>query len=364
MEDDLDRIAAGDEQRVDWLHRFYFGQNDGKGLHELVSDLGAIDAKEINSIRLDGDSGIVIRVGRYGPYLERDEQRANIPEDLVPDELTVEKARGAARPAVRRPRRSARIPRRAARSSRARAATARTSRRSLEEGSKEKPRTASLFKSMSLDTITLEDALQLLALPRVLGAGADGEEVTVARTAATGRTCSTARRRARSSREEQLLTISLEEALALLAQPQPAPRPRPGEAAAARSSAPIRSRGKPIVVKEGRFGPYVTDGETNASLRQRRRPRVADRRAGASELLADRRARGPAKKPAKKRQGRAKKPRGPQAQVVKSQLSLAAARRRLCPDGLVRARQNHFSGSAGITKPRRTFPLAGGGFAS
>src|SRR5205807_6791487 len=89
MEDDLDRIAEGDEQRVEWLKRFYFGDGDG-GLHELVSDLGAIDAREINSLEI-GD-GIVLRVGRYGPYLERDGQRASVPEELAPDELTLERA--------------------------------------------------------------------------------------------------------------------------------------------------------------------------------------------------------------------------------------------------------------------------------
>ncbi len=101
MEDDLDRIAAGDEARVEWLRRFYYG-DDSDGLQQLVSDLGGIDAREINSIEI-GD-GIVLRVGRYGPYLERDGQRANVPEDVVPDELTVERADGAARTAVRRPR--------------------------------------------------------------------------------------------------------------------------------------------------------------------------------------------------------------------------------------------------------------------
>ncbi len=89
MEDDLDRIAAGDERRVEWLRRFYFGDGTS-GLHELVSDLGAIDAREINSLEI-GD-GIVLRVGRYGPYLERDEQRASVPDDVAPDELTLERA--------------------------------------------------------------------------------------------------------------------------------------------------------------------------------------------------------------------------------------------------------------------------------
>ncbi len=280
MEDDLDRIAAGEEQRVDWLRRFYFGQNDGKGLHELVSDLGAIDAKEINSIRLDGDSGIVIRVGRYGPYLERGEQRANIPEDLVPDELTVEKAQelldqpSGDRDLGTHPETGREI-------------VARTGRYGpyvtevVEEGSKDKPRTASLFKSMSLDTITLEDALRLLALPRVLGVGADGEEVSV-RNGRYGPYAQRGKETRSLASEEQLLTITLEEAEALLAQP------------------------REMIVKEGRFGPYVTDGETNASLRQGDDPEslTVER---AQELLADRRARGPAKKPTRKPAARKRK---------------------------------------------------------
>jgi len=296
MEDDLDRIAAGDEQRVDWLHRFYFGQNDGKGLHELVSDLGAIDAKEINSIRLDGDSGIVIRVGRYGPYLERGEQRANIPEDLVPDELTVEKAQelldqpSGDRDLGTHPDTGREI-------------VARTGRYGpyvtevLEDGSKDKPHTASLFKSMSLDTITLDDALQLLALPRVLGVGPDGEEVTV-RNGRYGPYVQHGKETRSLESEEQLLTISLEDAQALLAQP----RQRRGRGQAKpplKELGPDPVTGKAMIVKEGRFGPYVTDGETNASLRQGDDPEslTVER---AQELLADRRARGPAKKPARK----------------------------------------------------------------
>jgi len=296
MEDDLDRIAAGEEQRVDWLHRFYFGQNDGKGLQELVSDLGAIDAKEINSIRLDGDSGIVIRVGRYGPYLERGEQRANIPDDLVPDELTVEKAQelldqpSGDRDLGTHPETGREI-------------VARTGRYGpyvtevVEEGSKDKPHTASLFKSMSLDTVTLDDALQLLALPRALGIGADGEEVTV-RNGRYGPYAQRGKETRSLEAEEQLLTITLDEAEALLAQP----RQRRGRGQAKpplKELGPDPVSGKAMIVKEGRFGPYVTDGETNASLRQGDDPEslTVER---AQELLADRRARGPAKKPARK----------------------------------------------------------------
>ena len=291
MEDDLDRIAAGDQNRNEWLHRFYYGDDGDSGLHDLVSDLGAIDAREINSIDLG--NGIVLRVGRYGPYLERDGQRANVPEDVVPDELTVERAEELlAQPSGDRalgtdPETGREI-------------VARTGRygpfvtETLEEGSKEKPRTASLFKSMSLDTVTFEEALQLLSLPRVIGES-DGEEVT-ARNGRYGPYVQKGKESRSLETEEQLFTVSLEEALALLAQPR---QRRGGRQAAAplKEVGPDPVSGQPIVVKSGRFGPYVTDGETNASLRQGDDPEEITLER-AIELLADRRARGPAKKPA------------------------------------------------------------------
>jgi DNA topoisomerase-1 len=294
MEDDLDRIAAGDEHRAEWLRRFYFGDG-ASGLHELVSDLGAIDAREINSLEI-GD-GIVLRVGRYGPYLERDGQRASVPEELAPDELTLERAAELLAqptgdrelgidPDTRRP------------------LVARTGRYGpyvtevLPEGTKEKPRTASLFKTMSLETVTLEDALRLLQLPRVVGVAEDGEEI-VARNGRYGPFVQKGKESRSLESEDQLLTISLDEALAFLAQP----RQRRGQRAAAK---PVRELGtdpvggREIVVKEGRFGPYVTDGETNASLRRGDDPDTVtlDR---AVELLAERRAKGPTKRTTRRR---------------------------------------------------------------
>jgi DNA topoisomerase I len=289
MEDDLDRIASGDQDRLAWLNGFYFGVNDHKGLHELVSDLGAIDAREINSIELG--NGIVLRVGRYGPYLERDGQRANVPEDIVPDELTVEKAEELlAQPSGDRE--LGNDP------ETGREVVARTGRYGpyvtevLEEGSKEKPRTASLFKSMAPDTVTLEEALQLLSLPRVVGES-EGEEVT-ARNGRYGPYVQKGKESRSLETEEQLFSISLDDALAVLAQP----RQRRGGRQAATPLKEVGAdpvSGKPIVVKSGRFGPYVTDGETNASLRSGDDPEgiTLDR---AIELLADRRARGPATK--------------------------------------------------------------------
>ncbi|HJQ73371.1 MAG TPA: type I DNA topoisomerase, partial [Gaiellaceae bacterium] len=250
MEDDLDRIAGGDEQRTGWLRRFYFGQDGDEGLKELVSDLGAIDAREVNSIEI-GD-GIVLRVGRYGPYLEHDGQRANVPEDVVPDELTVERARQLLeQPAGERslgvdPESGNEV-------------GVRNGRygpyvtEMLPEGAEGKPRTASLFKSMSLETITLEQALELLSLPRIVGVAEDGEEV-VARNGRYGPYLQKGSESRSLEAEEQLLTIGLEEALQVLAQP---PRRRGQRAAAAplRELGPDPVGGKPIVLKSGRFGP-------------------------------------------------------------------------------------------------------------
>jgi DNA topoisomerase I len=290
MEDDLDRIAAGEEQRNRWLRAFYFGDGDA-GLHDLVQDLGAIDAREVNSFQIPG-SDIMVRVGRYGPYLERDGQRANIPDDVVPDELTVEKAEELlAQPSGEREL--------GVDPSTDRMIVARSGRYGpyvtevLEDGSKEKPRTASLFKSMALDTITIDDALTLLSLPRVVGVAPDGEEVT-ARNGRYGPYVQKGKESRSLETEEQLLTIDLDRALAVLAQP----RQRRGQRAAA---GPLKElgndpvSGKPLVVKSGRFGPYVTDGETNASLRQGDDPDAITQER-ALELLAERRAKGPAKK--------------------------------------------------------------------
>jgi DNA topoisomerase-1 len=291
MEDDLDRIASGDEQRNEWLSRFYFGEanGDGNGLKELVSDLGGIDAREINSIEIG--NGIVLRVGRYGPYLERDGQRANVPDDLVPDELTVERAEELlAQPSQERTL--------GVNPETGREVVARNGRygpyvtETMPEGSKEKPPTASLFKSMDLDTITLEEALQLLQLPRVIGVGEDGEEI-VARNGRYGPYVQQGKESRSLESEEQLLTLTPDEAKAILA----TPKERRGRQAAAplKEVGPDPVSGKPIVVKAGRFGPYVTDGETNASLRTGDDPEAVtlDR---AIELLAERRAKGPVKK--------------------------------------------------------------------
>ena len=305
VENDLDSIAAGEASRVQWLHRFYFGSDGADvaadpqrissqgGLKRLIAErLEEIDARGVNSIALDGQPDVLVRVGRYGPYLQKggadSEVRASIPDDLAPDELTPEKVAEL----LSAPSGDYEL---GTDATTGREVTAKNGRYGpyVTDGE----RTASLFKTMSLETLDLETALQLLTLPRTLGNAEDGEEIT----AQNGRYGPYIKKGTDSrsiDTEEQLFTVTLDDALALLAQP----KTRGRRAAAA---APLRELGvdpvsqKPMVVRDGRFGPYVTDGESNASLRRDDSVEdITDERA--SELLADRRARGPAKKVAKK----------------------------------------------------------------
>jgi DNA topoisomerase-1 len=323
MEDALDEIARGEAERVPWLRRFYFGDDDhrngsqgavgrtrsddsGLGLKALVSDIGDIDPRDVSSFPLDG-TDIIVRVGRYGPYLERDGQRANVPEDMAPDELTPEKAEELFNvPSGDKPLGSDPVS--------GHELVAKAGRfgpyvtEVLPEGAKDKPRTASLLKSMTLDTVTLDDALKLLSLPRTLGE-VDGEPVTVQ----NGRYGPYVKRGTESRSlpsEEEMFTISLEEAKALLAEPKPRGRGRAAAAPPLRELGNDPASGKPMVIKDGRFGPYVTDGETNASLRKGDEVASITPERGA-ELLADRRAAAPApraRKAATTKTATAKKP--------------------------------------------------------
>jgi DNA topoisomerase-1 len=292
MEDDLDRIAAGDEERVAWLTRFYRGDDRDPGLHQLVTEqLDEIDARAVNSIEIPR-SDIVVRVGRYGPYLERGDQRAPVPPDLAPDELTAAKAEELlAKPAEGREL--------GVHPGSGRTIALRTGRygpyvtEELEEGAEEKPRTASLLQSMSPETVTLEDAVRLLELPRAVGVDpSDGEEV-VAMNGRYGPFIRKGEDTRSLESEEQLFTITLEQALEVFAQPKTR-RARGAAKPPLRELGADPASGRPIVVKDGRFGPYVTDGETNASLRggESVESLTVDR---AIELLAERRAKGPAK---------------------------------------------------------------------
>jgi DNA topoisomerase I len=298
MEEALDQIANGDAQMVSWLSRFYFGENGEEGLKELVSDLGDIDAREVNSLPVG--NGIVLRVGRYGPYLERGEDRANVPTDLAPDELTVDKAEELlTRPSGDKvlgtdPESGREI---VAKSGRFGPYV--TEVLPPDAPKQARPRTASLFKTMTLDAITLDDAIRLLSLPRELGVAPDGEVVT----ALNGRYGPYVKKGAESrslASEDEIFTVTLDEALALFAEP----KGRRGRPSSVTASAPAQEfgtdpmSGKPVVLRSGRYGPYVTDGETNASLPRGDDPDglSAER---AFELLAEKRAKGPG--PARKR---------------------------------------------------------------
>jgi DNA topoisomerase-1 len=267
MEDDLDLIARGEEASAPWLGRFYFG-NGSPGLHTMVTErLVDIDAREVNSIPIGADPDgveIVARAGRYGPYLQRGEDTASIPEQLAPDELTVEKAIELLS-APSGDRQLGTDP------GSGMVVSLRTGRFGpyVQLGEQEesgKPKRASLFKSMEPDEVTLEVALELLSLPRVVGTDpSDGEEIT----ALNGRYGPYIKKGSDTrslESEEQLLTLTLDEALTMFGQP----KRRRGQQAAA----PIRQlgndpvSGNPVVVKSGRYGPYVTDGDVNGSLRK------------------------------------------------------------------------------------------------
>ena len=311
MEDVLDEIAAGRKDRSTELAEFYFGTGDVEGLKTLVDGLGDIDARELATFPVGGpDSGINLRVGRYGPYLETaggpDDGdgagagvRANVPDDLPPDELTLEKAKELlANPAGEEidlgahPETGLRIV-----AKNGRFGPYVTELLPEDAPKSAKPRTGSLFKSMSLDSVSLEDAVKLLSLPRVVGEDPEsGEEIT----AQNGRYGPYLKKGSDSrslTSEDQLFTITLDEALRIYAQPK-----QRGRAAAAPPLKELGNdpvSGQPVVVKSGRFGEYVTDGEYNATLRKD--DTVEDLTLErAAELLAERRARGPAKKTAKK----------------------------------------------------------------
>ncbi len=333
MEDDLDAIASGNEESLPWLTRFYFGAEGAEGAgagvengrgngngtavsatvpvaghvrglglkREVSTYLGEIDAREINSIPIgvgtDGQD-IVARVGRYGPYLQRGEDRVSIPDDLAPDELTVERAESlleapsSDRTLGEHPETGLPVQVRAGRFG------PYVQLGELVEGGP-KPRTSSLFASMAPETVTFEQALDLLRIPRVVGTDPQTNEEIVAHNGKFGPYLKKGTDTRSLTSEDQILSITVEEALALFAQP----KARGGRNA----KGPLRDLGAdpdtglPMVVKDGRFGPYVTDGTTNASLRRGDdvESLTVER---ASELLAERRAAGPStrKKAAKK----------------------------------------------------------------
>jgi DNA topoisomerase-1 len=365
MEDDLDRIADGEEDRVAWLTSFYFGSDKHRGLRNVIDNLGDIDAKSINSIALADD--VTLRIGKYGPYLEVVDpeagpdvppRRVNIPPELAPDELTVERARqlidapvvvdrvigvnpetgknivakdgrfgpyvtevdpepevapaevvepvetvDAATGEIVAPKRKKAAPKKAA---------------------VVKPRTASIFKSMDLATVDLDTALRLLALPRVVGQDPEtGEEIT-AQNGKFGPYLKKGADTRSLTEEDQIFEIDLPGALELYAQPKYGAR-RASSALKEFDADPVS--GKPIRIKDGRFGAYVTDGVTNATIPRGETVEEVDFDR-AIELLADKRAKGPAKAPAKKpaaKKPAAKKPAAKTPAVKKPAARASAA---------------------------------------
>ncbi|MDR1393383.1 MAG: type I DNA topoisomerase [Bifidobacteriaceae bacterium] len=302
MENGLDQIAAGQEDRAEWLRQFYFGSpNRPGGLKGLVDNLSEIDARDINTIDLG--NGIVLRIGRYGPYLESradgettgDALRIRVPDDLAPDELTPAKAQELLEAGPEQARLLGQDPVTGwdvqVKNGRFGPYVTEAPAEPPAGAKAPKARNASLFRSMSPATVTLDEALALLSLPRTVGTDPDGKLIT----AQNGRygpyiRCGTDSRSLPG--EDQIFTITEDEARAILAQP----KQHRGRA----SAAPLRElgadpvSGRPVVIKDGNWGPYVTDGETNATLRKGDDPATVEL-ARAAELLAEKRLRGPAK---------------------------------------------------------------------
>ena len=270
LDEDLDSIARGEQDKIKWLHRFYWGGDEIDGLHPLVeSRLDSINAAEINTriIGKDNDTGedVAVRSGKYGPYVKCGDNSASIPDGLTPDELTLEVAINL----LKAPKGDEPIG-----DWNGHPVFVKTGRYGpyVQWGTMdtppegfEKPKMVSLFKTMNVERMTMKDALDLLSLPRTVGLDpADGEPIT-AQNGRFGPYISKGSESRSLQNEEQLLTVTLDEALALLAQPRTfgrrgAPKPPLREF----GNDPIS--GKPVVGKEGRFGMYVTDGDTNASL--------------------------------------------------------------------------------------------------
>ncbi|ROP60315.1 type I DNA topoisomerase [Curtobacterium sp. ZW137] len=341
MENDLDRIASGEEDRVDWLKEFYFGGGDQRGLRTVIDNLGEIDAREINSVELS--PGLTLRIGRYGPYIETPSddpekpRRVNVPEDLAPDELTAEKARelveapvvsdrvvginpetgkevlakdGRFGPYVteRTPEpeptadpSTGEVIEPAATTTKAKAtsktatavADAPAKKKTTKKAAAPKERTASLFKSMDPQSVDLETALKLLDLPRTVGTDPEsGAEIT-AQNGRYGPYLKKGTDTRTLPSEDAIFDVDLAGALELFAQPKYGAKRAASAALKEFEADPVS--GKPIKVKDGRFGPYVTDGETNATIPRGEEVETVDFER-AVQLLADKRAKGPVKK--------------------------------------------------------------------
>ncbi|MCV0334546.1 type I DNA topoisomerase [Microbacterium sp.] len=336
LEDDLDTIARGEQNRVEWLKSFYFGSDNHVGLRQVVDNLGEIDARALNSTRITDTA--TLRFGKYGPYLEVADPAnpeakpriVNVPEDLAPDELTAEKAQELIDAPVAGDRVLGENPENgkiivvkdgrfgpyvqendpvsedaAVDETTGEVVEAPKPKRGAKKEAAPKPRTASLFRSMSVDEIDLDTALKLLSLPRIVGVDPEsGDEIT----AQNGRFGPYLKKGTDSrslESESQIFDVTLEQALEIYAQPKYGAGRRASSALAEFEADPVS--GKPIRIRDGRFGAYVTDGETNVTIP--RGQTVDDITFEvAVQMLADKRAKGPAPKRGAAKKAPAKKP--------------------------------------------------------
>jgi DNA topoisomerase-1 len=380
MENDLDRIADGEADRVDWLTSFYFGSDKHRGLRQVVDNLGEIDPRIINSVTIADD--ITLRIGKYGPYLEvidpnadpeATPRRVNIPPDLAPDELTAAKARELIDAPVVTDRVIGVNPANGknvvAKDGRfgpyvtevdpepvvdpAEVAAAEAAATTLADGSvvdpktgevtaaeattkpkkkapakkaaaAAKPRTASIFKSMDLATIDLDTALRLLDLPRVVGVDPETETEILAQNGKFGPYLKKGVDTRSLTSEDQIFDIDLAGAIELYAQPKYGARR--ASSALKEFEAPDPESGKAIKIKDGRFGAYVTDGVTNATIPKAETVEDVDFER-AVQLLADKRAKGPAVKKAPAKKAPAKKAPAKKAAAQKPATKKAPARK-------------------------------------
>ncbi|WP_460802667.1 type I DNA topoisomerase [Microbacterium sp. GXF6406] len=348
LEDDLDAIATGEQKRVEWLKSFYFGSDEHTGLRQIVDNLGEIDARALNSTKITDTA--TLRFGKYGPYLEvidpaKPDERGrivNVPEELAPDELTAEKARelidapvagdrvlgtnpengreivvkdGRYGPYVQE-----NLPEEPVEADETTGEVIEKPKKKTAKKDAPKPRTGSLFRSMSVETVDLETALQLLSLPRVVGTDPETNDEITAQNGRYGPYLKKGTDSRSLESEQQIFDVTLEQALEIYKQPKYGAGSRRASSALAEFEADPVS-GKPIRIRDGRFGAYVTDGETNVTIPRGQKPEDITFEI-AVQMLADKRAKGPAPKrgakkaPAKKTA--AKKPAAKKAPAKKA----------------------------------------------
>ncbi|MFD5226600.1 type I DNA topoisomerase [Microbacterium sp. NPDC058342] len=388
LEDDLDAIARGEQNRVEWLKSFYYGSESQVGLRQVVDNLGEIDARALNSTRITDTA--TLRFGKYGPYLEVAESAdpdakpriVNVPEDLAPDELTAEKAQELIDAPVAGDRVLGENPENGrvivvkdgrfgpyvqenepvADDDTVDEATGEVVDAPRKKGAKKKeaapkPRTASLFRSMSVETIDLETALKLLGLPRVVGADPESGEQITAQNGRFGPYLKKGTDSRSLESESQIFDVTLEQALELYAQPKYGGR-RASSALKEFEADPVS--GKLIRIRDGRFGAYVTDGETNVTIPRGQTPDDITFEI-AVQMLADKRAKGPAPKRgrAAAKKAPAKKAPAKKAPAAKTPAKKASAKKSPATDAEKAAARSAAAKKAAATRAANAAAKAG-----